>query len=87
MAPIKPLSREEFKDLINEVLDERQELVGLPTNTQEARAALRADAAFVRRLRLGIDAAAKKVGYLVLTAGVGLFLAIFAAGFKIKIGG
>lgn len=62
------LHNSKFKSLINEVLDERQELVGHPTDTVAARAAVKADAEFVRAQRMLWNRAASRVGNWVLSA-------------------
>lgn len=85
--PDKVYSRDELKEIFREVLDEHHELVSLPAETADDHQALKEDALFLRRLRRGIDGAAKKVGYAVLTGIVALLGAAFLAGSGLKIGG
>lgn len=67
------MNEQEFERLLHKVLDERQELIGLPLNTAEARAEHRKDAEFVRAWRLRWDDTARQIGtwfLRVLMAGV-----------------
>lgn len=79
-SPLPILSRDELRDLVREVLAEHHELLGQPIDTTEARDQLRADAAFVRRLRRGIDGAAAKVGYAVIMGLVAAIGGLIVAG-------
>jgi uncharacterized circularly permuted ATP-grasp superfamily protein len=83
-API--LSRDEIKQVVREVFDEHHEFVGTPVATVDQREEVRKDAMWVRAMRLRMDAAAGKIGYLVLTAIVLALIAVFTAGLKIKVG-
>lgn len=78
----KFLSREELKEIINEVLDERQELVGMPTDTPEARTEHKKDMELLRSLRLAWQAGAKKIGNAILTALSVVLLALIGLGAK-----
>lgn len=80
------LSREEFKALLNEVLDERQELVGMPTNSVEARADHKKDAEFLRSLRLGVERAVSGAATWFIRAFIIGLLVIAGIGGK-KMGG
>lgn len=80
------LTRDELRDLFRDVLEEHHELIGQPSRTEDARAELRADAAFTRRLRRLVDGAAAKVGYAVLLAGIAALGALVSAGWSTKIG-
>lgn len=78
----KIFSKDELKAIINEVLDERQELVGHPTSTVESRQAVKEDALFLRSLRLTWEAGAKKIGNAILTALSLGILALIGLGAK-----
>lgn len=78
----KIFSKGELKAIINEVLDERQELVGHATDTPESRAAVKEDAIFLRSLRLSWEATAKKIGNAILTALSLGILALIGLGAK-----
>lgn len=85
MSERQVFSKSELKAIINEVLDERQELVGHATDTPESRAAVKEDAIFLRALRLSWEATAKKIGNAILTALSLGILALIGLGAK-KIG-
>ena len=74
------MTRDEIKEIIREVLEEHHEFFGLPIDTTESREQLRADAAFVRRMRHGIDGVASKVGYAVIMAIVAAIGGLIVAG-------
>lgn len=57
-----------MEKLIIKVLDQRQELIGLPNHDEEQRAANKADAMFLRAWRLRTDKLANRIGNGVLTA-------------------
>ncbi len=80
------LSRDELRELVREVLDERQELVGLPAASPDDRGELKQDALFVRRLRKAMDGAASKIGYAVILGIATIIGGLIATGFSTKIG-
>lgn len=75
-----------MKQVFREALYEHHELVGMPIETPDDRTKLREDALWLRTMRLRFDRIASRIGYAVLTAIIGGLLAVFVAGFKIKIG-
>ena len=79
------MNEEELEKLLHKVLDQRQELIGLPLNTPEARAEHRKDAEFVRTWRTRWDETARAIGTWVLrffVAGVLIITAIGTIGGK-----
>lgn len=86
MSDAEVLSKDELRELVREVLAEHQELIGQPVDTAAARADLRADATFLRRVRLLIDGAATKVGYAVLMAVVAAVIGLITLGAGTKFG-
>lgn len=82
----KVLTKEELRELVRDVLAEHHELIGQPVDTTSAREELRADAAFLRRLRHLVDGAATKVGYFVLMTVVASIIGLLTLGAGVKIG-
>lgn len=76
------LTEDDMRRIVREELVKHDELSGRDTATAEARAEIRKDAEFTRRMRERIDAAASKVGYMVLTAIVTAVFAVFYLGLK-----
>ena len=77
---------EHIRAIIREELQKDFELIGLNTEDAESRQALQLDHAFVRRWRMMLDAAASKIGWVVISAilvGIG---AVFMAGWQAKFG-
>jgi hypothetical protein len=81
----KILDAEEIRNIIREELDAHGERLGHDLSSVKSREEIRKDAEFLRRMRLRFDAIAAKIGYIILTAIVGLVLAIFVTGLK-KVG-
>lgn len=71
-----------LKKLIIDVLDTRQELIGLPNHDEEQRAANKSDALFLRAWRLRTDKLANRIGNAVLTAFAAGAVAIVGLGAK-----
>jgi hypothetical protein len=69
-----------LEKLIVKVLDQRQELIGLPNHSEEQRAENKADALFLRTWRLRTDKTANRIGNAVLTAFAAGALAIVGVG-------
>ena len=80
------LSKEELRELVREVLDERQELVGLPAASAEERVALKEDAMFVRKMRRAADGVASKVGYAIIMSIFTIIGGLVVAGFGSRFG-
>lgn len=78
----KMLDAEEIRAIMREELLAHSERLGHDTTSPKSREEIRKDAEFLRRMRLRFDAIAAKIGYIILTAIVGLVLAVFAAGLK-----
>ncbi len=76
---------EQIRAILREELNAYEEHLGRDVSSVAARQEVRKDAEFLRRMRLRFDAIAAKIGYIILTAIVGLVLAIFVTGLK-KVG-
>lgn len=82
-----PSTREEFKALIKEAMQEEFEYVGIDVSTTEARMAWRRNFTLLSTIAGMTDSAARKIGYAVIVLALAGFMILTGIGAKVKIPG
>lgn len=83
-GPSGPMTRDEFKAVVREVLHEEFELLGFDASDVAARAEVRKDMEAIRKFRAMWDNAAKKIGNAVLALMLVGAAALAALGVSIQ---
>jgi len=81
----EPMTRDELKELLLEVLREHFELVGMDATSASSRVEIRKDMEMLRSLRLRVDRAAAQIGHAVLWLMIAGALVLLGLGAKVKL--